>query len=96
MFSKGKIRISAILLIFGIMVSAQNVRADEFGERFYNQTPKGMADYTVPQDEDADIAMDEAAQQMQDIMPAAGDEEEEVSNSSSLENSDDSIENSED
>ena len=76
------------------MVSAQNVMADEFGERFYNQTPKGMADYTVPQD--ADIAMDDAAQQMQEIMPASGDEEEEVSNGSSLENSDDSVENSED
>ncbi len=33
------------LLLLGIIFIAQDVRADdEFGEMFYNQTPKGMAD----------------------------------------------------
>ncbi len=49
-----------------------SANADEYGERFYNQTPVGMADYTVP--EQQMIAMDDVATQMQDIMPAAGEE----------------------
>ena len=64
------------LLLLGIIFIAQDVRADDgFGEMFYNQTPKGMADHTVSEEETSDIAMDDAAQDMRDIMPAAGEEE---------------------
>ncbi len=69
--------------MFGVISVSQDVQADEFGERFYNQTPAGMADYTVPQEEIPDIAMDEVAQELQDIMPASGDEnqsDEDISN----------------
>ncbi len=50
--------------------------ADDFGERFYNEPPKGLGDFTAESDEIPDIAMDEAAKDLQDIMPAAGDEAE--------------------
>ncbi len=49
--------------------------ADEFGDRFYNQAPSGLGDYTAPEDEFPDIAMDDIARSLQDIMPAAGEEE---------------------
>ncbi len=52
---------------------SQNASADEYGERFYNNTPAGMAEFTLP-DETVDIAMDDAAADLQDIMPAAGEE----------------------
>ena len=63
------------MLITGIIVFAQDVRADEFGERFYNQTPAGMAEYTAPENETSDIAMDEWAEDLQNITPASGEEE---------------------
>ena len=52
---------------------SQNASADEYGERFYNNTPAGMAEYTVPSYETPDIAMDDVAADLQDIMPAAGE-----------------------
>ncbi|PCJ97029.1 MAG: hypothetical protein COA45_10435 [Zetaproteobacteria bacterium] len=52
-----------------------SVSADEFGDRFYNQAPQGLGDYTAEDVEVLDIAMDDIAESLQDIMPAAGDEE---------------------
>ncbi len=47
--------------------------ANEFGDYFYNKTPAGLGDYTTPESEIPDIAMDEIAKDLQLIMPAAGD-----------------------
>lgn len=63
----------ATVLFFGF---TQSTHADEYGERFYNHTPTGMAEYTAPSYETPDIAMDDIAAELQDIMPAAGDETE--------------------
>ena len=48
--------------------------ADDFGARFGNQAPKGLGDYTAQDYEISDVAMDEAAKDLQDIMPASGEE----------------------
>ncbi len=56
-----------------------NVSADEYGERFYGRTPAGMAEYTAPSYEMPDIAMDDMASSLQDIMPAAGENSNETS-----------------
>ena len=64
--------LAAITAILLLGVSA-NAWADEYGERFYAETPRGMADFTVPE-ETGDIALDDMAADLQDIMPAAGEE----------------------
>ncbi len=74
---RNKIRIYTIFTILVIIPAAQSSQADEFGDRFYNKTPAGMADYTVDDNKStdiADISMDDAAQQVQNIAPAAGDD----------------------
>ncbi len=48
---------------------------DEFGPRFHGEAPAGLGEFDAPSQEFPDIAMDDAAQDMQDIMPAAGDEQ---------------------
>jgi|GEM_PF-2384487 len=76
-----------MLRTFGLLLTAtvlffalsKNASADEYGERFYNHTPSGMAEYTVPSYETPDIAMDDTAEDLQNIMPAAGDAVEDVS-----------------
>ncbi len=68
-------RFTTIYMIVIFMVLPHVASANEFGDMFYNQTPAGMADYTAPETESSDIAMDEMAKDMQDIMPAAGEEE---------------------
>ena len=73
---RGKMmRFITIYMIAMFMVLPHVASANEFGDMFYNQTPAGMADYTAPETESSDIAMDEMAKDMQDIMPAAGEEE---------------------
>lgn len=53
--------------------------ADEFGERFYNHAPEALGDFTSTHTEMPEIAKDDAmdslAKDLQDIMPAAGEEE---------------------
>lgn len=67
------------LLIFSIAVlgfvpvSAQ--AEDAYGERFANTTPPGLKEHTAP--ELPQIAMDEIARDLQDVMPAAGEAEDE-------------------
>lgn len=56
--------------------------ADEFGERFSNKAPSGLGDYTAEETEFPDIAMDEMAEELQNIMPAAGEVVEEVAQDS--------------
>ncbi len=63
------------VFFIGIGLSAPTFAADEYGERFYNQTPQGMADYTAEEEEIPAIAMDDVAADLQEIMPAAGEEE---------------------
>ena len=48
--------------------------ADEFGPRFWAQAPAGLGDYTAPEVPVQNIAMEDAAKNLQDIAPAAGDE----------------------
>ncbi len=71
--------ISVLFLLFSVflpnIVFADQID-DEFGARFYNKAPAGLGDYTAPEDEFPDIAMDDIANSLQNIMPAAGDEEE--------------------
>ncbi|MGH1403961.1 MAG: hypothetical protein ACRBDL_06935 [Alphaproteobacteria bacterium] len=61
------------VFFIGIGLSSPVSAADEYGDRFYNQTPKGLADYTVEEDSMPNIAMDDMAADLQEIMPAAGD-----------------------
>ncbi len=66
------------LVLFVLMIGASapvTAFADEFGERFYSKAPSGLGDYTAEEnDEIPDIAMDDIAKSLQDIMPASGDE----------------------
>ncbi len=65
-----------ILLAVTLGIALPNIAlADDFGARFYNQAPKGLGDYTAPESEIPDIAMDDMAEDLQNIMPAAGEEE---------------------
>ncbi|MFP4097340.1 MAG: hypothetical protein ACLFP8_02890 [Alphaproteobacteria bacterium] len=66
-----------------VILLATKANADEYGQRFHNETPPGMAEYTVP--ETPEIAMDDKAEDLQDIMPAAGDKEESQENTTSEE-----------
>ena len=51
---------------------------DGFGDRFYNQSPAAFGEHTDEGHEVQDIAMDDIAIELQNIKPAAGDEEEAV------------------
>lgn len=61
------------LVITGVVGLSLSAHADGFGPRFYNQTPPGLADYTV--EETPDIAMDDLAKELNEIMPATGEEQ---------------------
>ena len=65
--------ILSAMVIIGLM--PHSASADEFGDRFYNQAPSGLGDFTAEVVEMPDIAMDDIAAELQDIMPAAGEEE---------------------
>lgn len=71
-------------LIFALLLSVLlgfapiTATADDFGPRFDNKAPKGLGDYTAPEHEISDVAMDDVAKDLQDIMPAAGEEMEET------------------
>lgn len=60
------------IAIFLSLIITQKVSADEYGDRFYNQTPVGMAEYPSFSNEMPDIAMDDIADELQNIKPAAG------------------------
>jgi len=79
---------SVTILFFGFSNYAS---ADDYGERFYNQTPTGMADFTLP-DETVDIAMDDIAEDLQDIMPAAGEQADTSPDSEAIDNADEKVE----
>lgn len=70
------------ILVLGtviLMFSPFAVQADEFGERFYSQAPAGLGDFTASPTQTQDIAKDDTtAQELQEIMPAAGEEEPET------------------
>ena len=58
-------------------VSSTPAQADEFGARFYGKTPAGIADFTAPDVSVEAIALDEkTAAELQEIAPAAGNEQE--------------------
>ena len=73
-----QLNIMVVFVSMALCLGSITSHADEYGERFYNQTPKGMADFTANPHEIPDIAMDEIADSLQDIMPAAGDESTDV------------------
>lgn len=70
-------RVIAISAFLMIMISPSFVFAfdDGFGERFYNNAPSSLGEHEAPIEEIPDIAMDEMAEQLQNILPAAGEEE---------------------
>lgn len=60
-------------LAFISLLPLQARAADEFGNRFYGHAPAALGDYTAKPAQD--IAQDEElAKELQNIMPAAGDE----------------------
>lgn len=63
----------AAIALFSL--SATNSYADDYGERFYNHTPTGLAEFSESNHESLDIAIDDIARELQGTMPAAGDEE---------------------
>ncbi|MGH1456488.1 MAG: hypothetical protein ACRBDI_06885 [Alphaproteobacteria bacterium] len=67
----------AILTIFlvGTFSITAHAYDDGFGDRFYNSSPSALGEYTAEEETSQDIAMDEAAEGLQDIQPAAGTEE---------------------
>ena len=73
-------RVLALLSLFvfsGFLPNSAAAEAfnDGFGDRFYSKAPAGLGDYTAEITEIPDIAMDEMAEDLQKIMPAAGDSE---------------------
>lgn len=47
---------------------------DGFGDRFYNQGHAALGDYQSESEFIPEVAMDDLAQDLQDIMPAAGED----------------------
>ncbi len=79
--------ILALLMGFAIAAAQDALADEEFGKRFADETPAGMAEGTYEPEESPAIAMDEQAIRLQDIIPAAGEEEEGIKeNSSNSEN----------
>ena len=70
-------RLLAILVVMTVFYAfSASVRADEFGARFYAQAPRGLGDYTAPEVAVQNVASDDkVAEDLQNIMPAAGEEE---------------------
>ncbi|MDH5722892.1 MAG: hypothetical protein OEY94_06190 [Alphaproteobacteria bacterium] len=68
--------ILTLLIGFFVITSQGVIAADEFGSRFTGETPAGMAEGTYEPEETPAVAMDDPAEDLQDIMPAAGEEEE--------------------
>ncbi len=67
--------LKVLLVMVAVGFTPFTVSADEFGERFSNKAPSGLGDYTAEETEFPDIAMDDMAEALQDIMPAAGEED---------------------
>ncbi len=68
-----KYAIVGLIFVFSAF-SGSGVFAHDFGESFYNETPLGLAEYSVDDAETQDIAMDDIAKELGNIMPAAGEE----------------------
>ncbi len=72
---------NTLFIIVGIFVvtpaSTSYAFDDGFGDRFYNQAPAALGEYEVEAEEAEmqDIAMDDLASELQNIQPAAGEEE---------------------
>lgn len=64
-----------VALLLGCFFASTYVYADEYGDRFYSETPRGMQDFTVEEEPAIAMDMDEAAKELRDIMPAAGEED---------------------
>ncbi len=62
--------LSAVLIM---NASSQAALADEFGDRFYSQTPTGLGEHTVIETESPEVAMDNLAKEVQEISPASGE-----------------------
>ena len=63
------------LIALGTLVPHGAAYADEFGERFYGQTPQGLGDFAAEEAEISDIATEDISEDLDNIMPAAGEEE---------------------
>ena len=82
----GKYNMKRIVFSFLLVLSLSSpALADEFGDRFYNQTPAGLGDYTMPEEGIPMVSIDDIAQDLQDVMPAAGEEAPGVSEADEIE-----------
>lgn len=69
-----KTLVGATVFCGALFLCVEQPRADEYGSRFYEQTPAGMMPYTMA-DRDYQIAqIEEIARELQDVAPAAGEE----------------------
>jgi hypothetical protein len=80
---------NALFIIIGLFcvnaATAAMAFDDGFGDRFYNQAPQALGDYTAEETEIQDVAMDDFANELQSIQPASGDEEAPSSNENEAE-----------
>lgn len=64
-----------VTLILAVSAAGAS-HADEFGERFYAKAPAALGDFTAqPVEIDAVAQEEQTAKDLQNIMPAAGEEE---------------------
>lgn len=64
-----------MLSVLSVTATASNAFDDGFGDRFYNQAPQALGEYTTEDSEVPDIAMDDFARELQEIQPASGEED---------------------
>ena len=80
---------NALFIIIGLFCVNASTAAmafdDGFGDRFYNQAPQALGDYTAEETEIQDVAMDDIANDLQSIQPASGDEDTPSSNENEAE-----------
>ncbi len=74
-----RLYVTVFTLIFSLTGAPISYAYDDgFGDRFYNNAPSGLGDHNAEEEPSQDIAMDDLAESLQDIQPAAGDEEQDI------------------
>lgn len=68
----------AAIAVCCALIMPAGANADDFGPRFWNKAPAGLGDYTAPNAPVQNMAQtdeaDQTAEDLQKIMPAAGEE----------------------
>ena len=63
-----------LAVLFFVSFVSYAAYADEFGDRFHTQTPQGLGDFSVEDGEVSDVAMEDISENLDNIMPASGEE----------------------